>query len=222
MAWSRTFTQMKTDIGLWLGVDPDSSNPNTTRLPTDVRASCVQQARRELALRRDLRFLEDTDTITTASGDYDYGLPSDWLRPYYAYYLGSDGSFVDIAFLTRAEWDEKYAEDLSSETGSPVHICVYGDEYLVGPVPDAIYSIYVHYFKQPVDLTGSNDDDFLTFCWEPIFWGACLRACDYLMEDTRRPIFQARYDEAVKYMTTQEARAKWSARRLVSKISKGL
>ena len=72
MAWERTFTQMKTDLGLWLGVDPDADNPNLTRLPTDVRSQCIQQARREIAIRRDLRFFETTDEISVGADDYDY------------------------------------------------------------------------------------------------------------------------------------------------------
>ncbi len=46
MAWTRTLGQMKTDLGTWLGVDNDASNPNYVRLPEDVREFLILQARR--------------------------------------------------------------------------------------------------------------------------------------------------------------------------------
>jgi hypothetical protein len=219
MAWTRTFDQMKKDLGHWLGVDSSLTSQNYIRLPDDVRGMLINQARQEIALRRDLRFFEDTDTITTADGDQDYGLPSDWLRPYSAYYVDDTNGRVDLPFITRAEYDELYADDDDSDEGSPENICVYGEYYLIGPVPDATYSIYVHYFKKPVDLTGANDDAFLTHAWDAIFFGAALRGCDYLMEDSRRGSFSGRYTEALRYLSVDSSRSRWSGRRLQNKIT---
>jgi len=99
MAWARNFGQMKTDLGTWLGVDKDASNPNYTRLPEDVRAQCANEARRDVSAR-----------------------------------VGFDYSF---------------------------------------------------------DFSSDNDtDDLLTYAWFPVFFTACVSACDYLMEDQRRPIFE--------------------------------
>lgn len=219
MAWTRTFTQMKIDLGIWLGVDASLTSQNYVRFPDDIRGSLINQARREIALRRDLRFLETTDTITTADGDKDYGLPSDWLRPYSAYYVDDSDGLVELPFITRAEYDELYAADDSSDEDSPENLCIYGSQYLVGPTPDATYTIYAHYFKKPVDLTGSNDDVFLTHGWDAIFFLAALRACDFLMEDARRGILQSRSVEALRALSGDSARARWSGRRLQSKIT---
>lgn len=210
MAWSRTFGQMKTDLGLWLGVDTNASNPNYIRLPEDVREQCISQARRSIFERRDLRFFEATDPITTADGDNSNGLPTDYGRPYMTYYWDSTtGKKVEIEFLTRSEWLNKYDDDDDSKD-TPTHYTIYGDQYLWLPTPDAIYTIYHDYFQQPVELTGSNDDDFLDKGWDAIFWDACLRGCDFIMEDSRRAIFEKRAIESLGFLSNYLMRAKYS------------
>lgn len=223
MAWTRTFSQMKKDLGLWLGVDTSLTSQNYVRFPDDVRGSLINQARREIALRRDLRFFQASDTISTADGDQDYGLPSDWLRPYSAYYVDSSIGKQDVDFVTRGEYDDLYGGDDSSDEGPPEHVCVYGSHYLIGPVPDANYTIYVRYFKNPIDLDGDtyDSDDFLTFAWDAIFFTAAMLGCDFLMEDARRQVFEQRKRQAMSHLSGSELRAQWSGRRIQSKITGG-
>jgi hypothetical protein len=208
---------MKTDLGMWLGVDPDASNPNYTRLPEDVREYLIMQVRREIPLRRDLRFLEATDTITTASDDYDYTLPSDWGRPYLMWYKSSTTDrVVTLDNITRAEWQAKYDED-SSSNDIPEYYCIYGDKYLFSPTPDATYTIYSDYFKVPADFTADADyDDYLKHGWDAIFFGACARGCDYLMETTRRGFFEQRSRETLQALMGDLMRSRWSGRQLQS------
>lgn len=219
MTWTRTFDQMKLDMGLWLGVDPSTTSPNYTRFPDDVRGSLINEARREIASRRDLRLLEDTHSFNTVASTYLYDLPADWLRPYVAYYLDGSGYYEKLDFVTRAEFDELYAEDLASETGEPEHIAVYGTQFLLGPVPDGAYSINVHYFKVPEDMDGTNDDDFLSDYWYPIFFMACAKACGFLMEFQLVSYYEEEAKKKLGFLSAQETRSRWSGRRLQSNIT---
>ena len=219
MAWTRTFGQMKTDLGTWLGVDTDASNPNYVRLPEDVREFIILQARRRISLRRDLRFFDETETITTADGDYTNGLPANYQRPYYMWYMDtSTDSEVEVKQITRSVWHTKYSSD-DTDNDEPTHYCIYGDQYVWVPTPDAVYTIYHDYYKQPADFTADADyDDFLVDGWDAIFFEALANGCDYVMEMTRLREFQAKARQHLNELVGDHARARYSGRGLQNEI----
>jgi len=219
MAWSRTFGQMKTDLGTWLGVDTDASNPNYVRLPEDVREFLILQARRRIALRRDLRFFEEMDTITTADGDYTNGLPSNYGRPYFMWYMDTDtDSVVEVKQITRSEWHEKYSSD-DADNDKPTHYCLYADQYVWVPTPDSNYTIYHDYYAEPEDFDDDADyDDFLVKGWDAIFFEALANGCDYVMEMTRLVEFQRKARQHLMEISGDHARARYSGRSLQNSI----
>jgi hypothetical protein len=219
MATTRTNARLLNLLGFELGVDKDTTTQNTVRYPTEVRQEHIDEARREIQYRRDLRFFEATDTISATEGDHDHDLPSDWLRPYYAYYLDGNGDKCDLNFITYAEWDDLYADHTSSDYAAPDHIAVYGTEYFLGPKPDASYTIYVRYFKQ---LADGQDDDLLTFGWEAVKELAKVYGRRYLEHPEPSILSQERYAEKkLNIFAGSENRARWSARPLQAKTTKG-
>jgi hypothetical protein len=221
MAWSRTFQYLKADLGLWAGVDKSHTDQNTTRLPADVRAMIINQARREIALRRDLHFFEAQTTFDTADGDKDYGVASDFLRPYQMWYYDSSNEVVYLEQVSRSKWRSYYSNDASDED-EPEYFCLYGDQFYLAPVPDTIYTIYYDYYKLPSDLSADGDyDDFLVEGYDAILWESCKRACGYLMENTRLPLFTQWADQALGFLSREHSRKTFSASRIQSNISKG-
>ena len=219
MAWSRTFQYMKADLGIWTGVDKSHTDQNLTRLPADVRGMIINQARREIALRRDLHFFEANTSFSTADGDVDYGVASDFLRPYQMWYYDSsnDNATVYLTQKTRSEWRDFYSADADDED-EPAHYCLYGDQFYLAPVPDAVYTIYYDYYKFPSDLSANGDyDDFLVEGWDAILWESCARACLYLMETTRIQQFERKAEVALGYLSRDHARATLSGARIQSK-----
>jgi len=219
MAWSRTFQYMKADLGIWLGVDKSHTDQNLTRLPDAVRGMIVNQVRREIALRRDLRYFQATGEIITASDDNDYGLPTDFLRPYMMWYYDDDGALSEIGQLTRSEFRGQYDPD-SNDNDLPANYTVYASEFLLTPTPDAIYTIYYDYFKFPADLSADDDyDAFLTEGYDAILWESCKRGCAYLMENTRLNLFTQWAETCLGYLSRSHSRAEYSGRRVQSDYS---
>ena len=221
MAWDRTFQYMKADMGIWLGVDNSHDDQNLTRMPDAVRAMIVNQARREIAIRRDLRYFEDSSTIVTADDDFDYGLPSNFLRPYQMWYYDANDDITYLEQKTRAEWRELYSTD-SSDNDLPAYYSMYGSNFILAPCPDDVYTIYYDYYKFPADLSADEDyDAFLTEGYDAILWEACKRGCGYLMENTRLGLFDGWAKEALGYLSRSNSRAQYSGRRIVSDYSDG-
>jgi hypothetical protein len=214
MAWSRTFIYMQKDLGMWLGVDLDYNNPDYTRFPQDVRKAIINQVRREISLRRDLRFFEATGTINAVDGDYDYALPSTWGRPYMMWRYDSNNNLVQLSNLTREEWRQKYDPD-SSQEAAPDYYCIWGSNFLVTPTPDTSYTLYYDYYKLPADLSADSDtDEFLNEGWDAILFYSCARACDFLMEPQRRGAFDSRGERALHYLSAEHSHAQFSGRAL--------
>jgi hypothetical protein len=212
---------MKADMGIWLGVDKSHTDQNFTRLPDDVRGMIVNQVRREIAIRRDLTYFEDTGTIVTAADDFDYGTPTDFLRPYQMWYYDANDDITYLEQKDRAEWRAIYTPD-ATENDLPEYYSMYAGNFLLAPCPDDIYTIYYDYYKFPADLSAAGDyDSFLTEGYDAILWECCKRGCGYLMENTRVPLFDAWAKEALGYLSRNHSRAAFSGRRVVSDYSDG-
>jgi hypothetical protein len=219
MATTRTNAQLVNLLGLELGVDKDIDTQNTVRYPTAVRQEHIDEARREIQYRRDLRFYEAKTTISVTEGTTEYALDADWLRPYYAYYLDSNGDKQPLNFITYNEWEDLYADYTASDYAAPVHITTYGDYYYVGPPADASYTVYVRYFKQ---LTDGQDDDLLTFGWEAIKSLAKSYGARYLgYPEVQIQLLEEYAERKLDIFAGSETRARWSARPLQAKITKG-
>jgi hypothetical protein len=219
MAWTRTFGQMKTDLGTWLGVDTDADNPNYVRLSGDVREFLILQARRRIYLRRDLRFFEATDEIVTADGSYTNGLPTDWGRPYYMWYNDpSTNKDVEIANIVRSKWRTLYNADATSND-KPEKYNIYGSNYNWIPTPNAAHTLYCDYYAMPADLSDDGDyDEFLTKGWDAIFFEACAKGCAYVMELSRLDEFKELAKGHLSALGGDDARARYSGRGLQNEI----
>jgi hypothetical protein len=207
---------MKADLGLWCGVDKSHTDQNLTRLPADVRTMIINQARREIALRRDLHFFEANTNFDTADGDVDYGVASDFLRPYQVWYYDSNNDIQYLTQMPRSDWRKQWSND-SADEDAPEYYCLYGDQFHLAPVPDTIYTIYYDYFKFPSDLSLDADyDDFLIEGYDAILWESCKRACGYLMETTRISLFDQWAQSSLGYLSRDHARKTHSGGRIQS------
>jgi hypothetical protein len=212
---------MKADLGIWLGVDKSHTDQNLIRLPDDVRGMIVNQVRREIAIRRDLRFFQQTGQFDTADGDYDYGLPADWGRPYLMWYYDDDNDLQELDQITRSEFRAEYDPDSSNED-APEYYSIWGSNFYLTPTPDTIYTIYYDYSELPTDLSANGDyDEFLTVGWDLILWESCKRGCGYLMETTRLPLFEKWATESLRYLSQNNSRAEHSGRRIESGHTSG-
>ena len=133
---------------------------------------------------------------TTASNKY-VSLPNDWITTFsvavidgsgnYSYLMNKDVNFIREAFPS------------PTDTGLPTHYAQFDkDSLLLGPTPDAGYSVELHYFYYPESIVtastswlGDNFDSVLLY-------GVLLEAYTFMKgEQDVIAQYQKRYDEAL-------------------------
>ena len=137
-------------------------------------------------------------TGTTTQGNKYLSVPSDWLANFslavidpetdeYEYLLNKDVNYIREAF------------PFPATTGKPTHYAMFDENsYLLGPTPDAAYTMELHYFYYPESIVtagtswlGDNFDSVLLY-------GSLLEAYTFMKgEQDVLAMYQKRYDEAM-------------------------
>lgn len=109
----------------------------------------LNQAQRRMALESNLRTQESSETISTVAGTTSYALPEDFAR------------IIDLHNPTTQELltpiDIRSFDALPASTGLPYSYVVIGNQILLYPTPNAIYSLSVRYWQMPQDMVNEND-----------------------------------------------------------------
>lgn len=161
-------------------------------------ATFIQQA--EQRVYNTVQLLELRKNVTgnaTAANKY-LSVPSDWLANFslavidpvtggYDYLLNKDVNFIREAFPYPAT------------TGKPTHYAMFDqNSYLLGPTPDASYSMELHYFYYPTSIVTASTswlgDNFSSV----LLYGSLLEAYTFMKgEADVLAGYQKRYDEAL-------------------------
>lgn len=123
--------------------------------------------------------------------------PSDWLATYSLAVIDATGSYEyllnkDVNFIR-----ESYPTPTS--TGKPSYYAIFDQNtFILGPTPDANYSMELHYFYYPESIVTATTtwlgDNFDT----ALLYGTLLEAYTYLKgEADVIQIYKQRYDEAM-------------------------
>lgn len=142
---------------------------------------------------------------TTASNKY-LACPADFLASYSMAVVDATGSYTymlnkDVNFIR-----ESYP--VPTDTGLPKHYALFGPRsndpneltFILGPTPDAVYSVELHYFYYPESITtaasgqswlGDNFDSVLLY-------GSLVEAYTYMKgEQDMMALYDGKYKEAV-------------------------
>ena len=133
---------------------------------------------------------------TTTNNKY-LASPSDWLATYSLAVIDADGNYEyllnkDVNFI-------REAYPSPTDTGKPIYYALFDQNtFILGPTPDANYSMELHYFYYPESIVtagttwlGDNFDSTLLY-------GALLEAYTYLKgEQDVIQVYKQRYDEAM-------------------------
>jgi hypothetical protein len=166
---------------------------------TTVVNNFIQQAEQRIYNSVQLPALRKNVTGTTTSGNKYLSMPTDWLATFsmavinanneYLYLLNKDVNFIRQSFPdTDAAF---YAE--------PQYYAVFDkNSFILGPTPDASYSIELHYFYYPESITTATTtwlgDNFSS----TLLYGSLLEAYTYMKgEQDVINQYQKRYDEAM-------------------------
>lgn len=136
---------------------------------------------------------------TTANNKY-LACPSDWLATYSLAAIDGDGNYEyllnkDVNFI-------RQAYPAPTDTGLPQYYAQFDQNtFILGPTPDAAYSMELHYFYYPESIVtagtswlGDNFDSALLY-------GALLEAYTYMKgEQDVMAAYKQRYDEAMQLL----------------------
>jgi hypothetical protein len=161
-------------------------------------ATFVSQAEQRIYNTVQLLALRKIDTLVTVNGTSTVAAPADWLATYSMAAL--DPSTGQYSFM--ANKDVEYIREafpIPATTGVPRYYALQDDDtFLLGPTPDAVYTLSLNYFYYPESITtattswlGDNFDSVLLY-------GALLEAYTFMKgEPDVIAGYQKRYDEAM-------------------------
>jgi hypothetical protein len=191
---SFTYATLKTAIGDYL---ESSETTFTNNLPT-----FIQEAEDRI-----LKFVElpeqrkNVQGVTTASTRF-LACPSDFLAPMSLAIVSSDTyTFLD---LKHASFLKQYSPT-TTVTGQPKYYSIFSqDSFSLAPVPDAIYTVELHYLYKPSSLTSGSDSGTTVLSTDypdALLYGSLVEGAIFLKE-TPDVIaqFEARFKEAIMRM----------------------
>jgi hypothetical protein len=115
----------------------------------------VQLAEERIYNTVQLPALRKNVTGTATTGNKYLSLPSDWLADYSIAIIQTDGSYE---FLLNKDVNYiREAYPTPSSTGLPKHYAIFdANTFILGPTPDANYSVEMHYFYYPQSIVTAN------------------------------------------------------------------
>jgi hypothetical protein len=164
----------------------------------------IQQAEQNIYNTVQLSSLRKNVTGTLTSGNKYLACPSDWLSTYsiaviqangdYEYLLNKDVNYIRQAYPN------------PTDTGLPQYYAVFGPQstnedeltFIVGPTPNANYSVELHYYYYPTSIVDSGTswlgDNFDT----ALLNGTLVEAITYMKgEQDIVNLYRTRYQESL-------------------------
>lgn len=191
---SFTYATLKTAIGDYL---ESSETTFTNNLPT-----FIQEAEDRI-----LKFVElpeqrkNVQGQTTADTRF-LACPSDFLAPMSLAVVSSNTyTYLD---LKHASFLKEYSPT-TTVTGQPKYYSIFSqDSFSLAPVPDAIYTVELHYLYKPASLTSGSDSGTTVLSTDypdALLYGSLVEGAIFLKE-TPDVIaqFEARFKEAIMRM----------------------
>jgi hypothetical protein len=167
----------------------------------------VKQAEQRIYNTVQLPSLRKNVTGTLTSGNKYLSAPNDYLATYSIAVINTDGSYSyllnkDVNFI-------REAYPIPTDTGTPSYYALFGPQYtlptelsfIVGPTPNADYSVELHYFYYPESIVtagttwlGDNFDSVLLY-------GSLMEADTYMKSDNDIITYHKdRYTEALSLL----------------------
>ena len=146
---SFTFTTLKNAI--------QDYTENTETTFVNNLSTIIVQAENRINGAVELPNYRKNQTATATINNQYLGVPDDFLYPYSLAVVDSDGNYnflinKDVNFIREA-----YPK-ASANTGLPEYYAQFDDDfYILGPTPDANYTVELHYFYLPQSITASSD-----------------------------------------------------------------
>lgn len=159
-------------------------------------ARFVQQAEQRIYNSIQFPALRKNVTGNATSGNKYLGAPVDWLATYSLARINADGSYEyllnkDVNYI-------RQSFPYPAVTGAPEYYAIFDQNtFILGPTPNASYSMELHYFYYPESITTANTtwlgDNFDSL----LLYGTLLEAAAFMKSDADViKNYSDRYNEA--------------------------
>lgn len=177
-------SSMRTQIADFCG------DRNITRFTETQYNTAIDRAQEQFSY--DTRALWKDVSYTTANGDADYDLPSDFTWEDWVTYNGKE-----LVPISRHELQTRYGEDWASVEGEPTHFIIDPEEavkeLLLFPIPQEAKTVVMRYFPLPAALSSDSSVPLNSSAlMAPFHLGLCAFAAKLLLmgEDPTPAILQ--------------------------------
>jgi len=159
----------------------------------------IQQAEQRIYNSVQLPALRKNVTGTATTGNKYLAMPSDWLATFSLAVINANNEYLyllnkDVNFIRQS-----FPDTDSAFYAEPQYYAVFDQNtFILGPTPDANYSMELHYFYYPTSITTAGTtwlgDNFSS----TLLYGSLLEAYTYMKgEQDVINQYQKRYDEAM-------------------------
>lgn len=157
----------------------------------------IKQAEQRIYNTVQLPALRKNVTGNTTTNNKYLTAPSDWLSTFSMAVVNNDGSYTyllnkDVNFI-RAAYPEP------TDTGTPEYYALFDqNSFILGPTPDAVYTVELHYFYYPESIVTANTTWLGNNFDSVLLYGSLLEAYTYMKgESDILNLYKQRYDEAL-------------------------
>lgn len=162
----------------------------------------------EARIARDLRLRSQVTSanIITVANQRSASLPTGWLEFENVTITGTPDqqlTYVNIQYL-----DTKYPGN--GDTGKPVVHSIEGQSILMGPTPDAAYTISTLYYKRWDALATVSTNWLLTNHPNIYLFATLAEAAPFLMDDARAVMWETKYASDVRALENSDMAGQFS------------
>jgi hypothetical protein len=165
---------------------------------TDIN-TFITQAEQRIYNTVQLPALRRNVTGSLSIGNKYLAMPTDWLATFSLAVINSDNEYLyllnkDVNFIRQS-----FPDTDSVFYGEPQYYAVFNStSFIVGPTPDANYSVELHYFYYPTSITIAGTSWLGDNFSSTLLYGSLLEAYTYMKgEKDVLDNYRVRYDEAM-------------------------
>ena len=159
----------------------------------------IQQAEQRIYNTVQLPALRKNVTGTLTIGNKYLATPSDWLSTFSLAVINANNEYLyllnkDVNFIRQS-----FPDTDAAFYGEPEYYAVFDNNtFILGPTPDAAYSVELHYFYYPTSIVTAGTSWLGDNFSSALLYGSLLEAYTYMKgEQDVINQYQKRYDEAM-------------------------
>ena len=177
-----TYSGLKTSIAAWL------KRSDLTAIIPDFVSLAEARIARDLRLRKQIT----SASLPTTAGSNTLTLPSNFLEAENVS-LGTSPQ-TQLTYVNIEHLDSQYP--YGQNNGAPVVYTFEGDNILLGPTPDAVYTVSLMYYARLTALANDTDTNWLLTNHPSIYlYAALAEAQPYIMADDRVALWEQKYQK---------------------------